>query len=81
MCAWERFVFLQVFNTFRRNYYRIQPINLVMLEFNLGGLVKYKLFSAIGDTSKLSVFSLWDNLANNPGGIVVSLTFFFFGVE
>jgi hypothetical protein len=52
-----------------------------MLKFDLGGLVKYKLFSAIGDTSKLSVFSLWDNLANNPGGVVASLTFFFFGVE
>ncbi len=81
MCAWERFVFLQVFDTFRSNYYRIQQVNLVMLEFNLGGLVKYKLFSAVGDTSKLSVFSLWDNLANNPGGIEALLTFFFFGVE
>ncbi len=38
-------------------------------------------FSAIGDTSKLFVFSLWDNLANNPGGVVALLTFFFFGVE
>jgi hypothetical protein len=52
-----------------------------MLEFNLGGLVKYKLFSAIGDTLKLSVFSLWGNLANNPDGIVALLTFFLFGVE
>jgi hypothetical protein len=52
-----------------------------MLEFNLGGLVKYKFFSTFGDTSKLSVFSLWDNLADNPGGVVASLTFFFFGVE
>ncbi len=52
-----------------------------MLEFNLGGLVKYKFFSAVGDTSRLSVFSLWDNLANNPCGIVALLTFFFFGVE
>ncbi len=38
-------------------------------------------FSAVGDTSKLSVFSLWDNLANNPGGVVALLTFFVFGVE
>ncbi len=52
-----------------------------MLEFNLGGLVKYKVFSAVGNTSKLSIFSLWDNLATNPGGVVASLTFFFFGVE
>jgi hypothetical protein len=52
-----------------------------MLEFNLGGLVKYKLFFTIGDTSKLSIFSLWDYLANNPGGVVGTLTFFFFGVK
>ena len=37
-------------------------------------------FSAVGDTSKLSIFSLWDNLANNPGGEVAWFTFFFFGV-
>ncbi len=53
MCAWERFVFLQIFNTFRRNYFWIQPVNLVMLEFNLSDMF----FFDVDDSLRLPVFS------------------------
>ncbi len=76
MCAWERFVFLQIFNTFRRNYFRIQPVNIEMLEFNLGDMF----FFDVDDSLRLPVFSWWDNSANNPGDEVAWFTFFFFGV-
>ncbi len=35
MVVWERVFTLQIFITFRTNDFRIKPINLVMLEFNL----------------------------------------------
>ena len=35
MVVWERVFVLQIFHTFRTYDFRIQPINLVMLEFNL----------------------------------------------
>ncbi len=44
-------------------------------------LLNTTFFSAAGDTLKLSVFSLWDNLANNSGGVVALMTFFFFELE
>ncbi len=37
-------------------------------------------FFDVDDSLRLPVFSSWDNLANNPGGEVAWLTFFFFGV-
>jgi hypothetical protein len=43
MSAWGTFVFLQEFNRFGSDYFRIEPINLVILEFHLGVVAKYKL--------------------------------------
>jgi hypothetical protein len=43
MCAWGTFVFLQVCNRFGSDYFKIEPINLVIPEFHLGVVAKYKL--------------------------------------
>ena len=44
MVVWERVFTLQIFITFRTNDFRIKPINLVMLEFNLRRIFKVVCF-------------------------------------
>jgi hypothetical protein len=48
MVVWERVFTLQIFNTFRTNDFRIKPINLVMVEFNLRRNFKVVRFQSKG---------------------------------